>query len=254
MTPDMKSPDPRKPLAGKAYGSIPHLPGSKFGNRNDKGLVGKAAAVFTGAAPIGKLDTIVLLEKLDGSSVSIANVDGEIISLIRSGYRAITSKHYQHHLFHYWVMQHINGFSEIRPGERICGEWLAQAHGTRYYLKNHEPFVAFDYFVYNVRQPWLATEGYCIRNNLTHAPVLDRRIGNGVSICNALSLLGDSGLYDACDHAEGCVWRWERDDWFHNPERAPIMMAKYVRPCKEIGKYLPSDDHPDLEPTWNWRP
>ena len=29
---------PKKPLGGKAYGSIPHLPGSKFGNRRDRGV------------------------------------------------------------------------------------------------------------------------------------------------------------------------------------------------------------------------
>jgi len=31
----------------------------------------------------------------------------------------------------------------LEPGERICGEWLLVAHGTRYDLP-HEPFVAFD--------------------------------------------------------------------------------------------------------------
>ena len=254
MTPDMKSPDPRKPLAGKAYGSIPHLPGSKFGNRDDKGLDAKAAAVFTGDRPIGKMDMVVLLEKLDGTSVAIANIKGEIVPLIRSGFRAITSKYHQHHMFHDWVMQHFSRFADLNPGERICGEWLAQAHGTRYYLAHREPFAAFDFFVWNERQPWIVTQEYCLGHNLTHVPLLGKKIGSGVSISDALFLLGDEGKYDACDHSEGVVWRWERYGWYKNPERNPIMMAKYVRPIKEVGKYLPTEEHPDLEPVWNWRP
>ena len=254
MTPDMKSPDPRKPLAGKAYGSIPHLPGSKFGNRDYKGLDAKAAAVFTGDRPIHKLDTIVVLEKLDGSCVSVANIDDEIVPLIRSGYRAISSKYLQHRMFHDWAMRHISRFADLNPGERICGEWLAEAHGTRYDLSRREPFVAFDYFVGDVRQPWVITEIYSRDHSLAHVPILGKKMGGGISVQEALLLLGDDGKYGACDKAEGIVWRWERDGWFQNPERNPIMMTKFVRPCKEPGKYLQNAEHPDRETVWNWRP
>lgn len=245
--------NPEKPLNGKAYGSIPHLPGSKFGNREDKGIDEKAARFFLDKA--GKNDLIIVLEKLDGSCVSVANVNGEIIPLIRSGYRAQTSHYEQHHLFHDWVMTHRSRFDRLRPGERICGEWLAQAHGTRYNLDGRDPFVAFDLFGKSgVRACYKNLKTYCAMYDLSYAPVvfqsdyywgLDR--GRGCSITTAMEVLGPRGYYGATDLTEGCVWRWERDD-----PTMPIMMAKYVRPESKPGRYLESETGGD--PVWNWRP
>jgi len=240
---------PEKPLNGKAYGSIPHLPGSKFGNREDKGINDKAAQFFLDKA--GKDDLIIVLEKLDGSCVSVANVNHEIVPLIRSGYRAQTSHYEQHHLFHDWVMSRISSFKRLHPGERICGEWLAQAHGTRYNLdEGRDPFVAFDLFGKSgARAPYKNLMTYCAMNALKYAPVvywgLDR--GRGCSIQVALETLGPRGFYGAMDLTEGCVWRWERAD-----PTLPIMMAKYVRPAAMPGRYLESETGKD--PIWNWRP
>ncbi|MFA5378073.1 MAG: RNA ligase family protein [Dehalococcoidia bacterium] len=234
-----------KPLNGKAYGSIPHLPGSKFGNRDDKGIDEKAARFFIDKP--GKHDLIIVLEKLDGSCVSVANIGGEIVPLIRSGYRAITSKYLQHHLFAVWVHEHQERFNVLKPGERICGEWLAQAHGTRYDLTGRDPFVAFDVFVGQIRQPYCVVNQYCNRNDLDFAPVLFWEHGSGCSIGEALLLLEETGHYGALERAEGCVWRWERSD-----PTVLIMMAKYVRPDKTPGKYLESETGGD--PVWNWRP
>lgn len=240
--------NPEKPLGGKAYGSIPHLPGSKFGNREDKGLDEKAARFFTGEQKLPKEDRIIVLEKLDGSCVSVANIDGESVPLIRSGYRAITSNYLQHHLFAVWVHEHQERFTALKPGERICGEWLAQAHGTRYDLSDgFDPFVPFDLFIGSIRQPYFALMQYCNHNNLWYAPVIYIGFGIGHAVEDALYKLGETGSYGALELAEGCVWRWERTD-----PKFPIMMAKFVRPEKEPGKYL--EGTTGKEAIWNWRP
>ena len=44
---------PQKPLGGKAYGSIPHLPGSKFGNRRDRGVPAGRSPVPRGRTGTG---------------------------------------------------------------------------------------------------------------------------------------------------------------------------------------------------------
>ena len=49
-------------------------------------------------------------------------------------------------MFGNWVYENEERFRNVlNEGEQISGEWLAQAHGTRYELK-HEPFVVFDIF------------------------------------------------------------------------------------------------------------
>ena len=143
-------------------------------------------------------------------------------------------------------MEHMRSFAPLKPGQRICGEWLAQAHGTRYDLNGHDPFVAFDFFNGLERLPFQVTAGYCSMYGLMEVPVLHYREGLGCSVADALAFLGDVGYYGATEPAEGCVWRWERKD-----PNLPIMMAKYVRPEKEIGKYLP--DNTGKLPVWNWR-
>ena len=142
MNPDDTRFNQNKPLGGKAYGSIPHLPGSRRGPA-DKGLSEKQAAICT-IKTRDKHDVVIVEEKLDGSNVAVAKINGQIIPLTRSGYAAISSPYEQDRLFHDWVfVNYVRFQSLLDEGERVVGEWLAQAHGTRYDLK-HEPFVAFD--------------------------------------------------------------------------------------------------------------
>ena len=88
---------PDKPLGHRAYGSIPHLPGSRQG-RGDKGLSAQQASLLTDKAR-DRHDVIIVQEKLDGSNVAVANIGGEIVALIRAGYRADGSNYQQHHHF-----------------------------------------------------------------------------------------------------------------------------------------------------------
>lgn len=113
-----------KPLGIKAYGSVPHLPGSRRGP-TDKGLTEEQASILTDQCRPG--DRIIVTEKLDGSNTAVAKVRGQIIPLVRAGYRAASSKYEQHHLFEDWVMRRQSLFMDLlEEGERACGEWLAQ--------------------------------------------------------------------------------------------------------------------------------
>lgn len=221
-------PKPAKPLGHRAYGGIPHLPGSRRGP-GDRGLSEQQAAILTTKAR-DRWDTIIVQEKLDGSNVSIANIDGEIVALTRAGYRADDSIYDQHHWFQRWVEREKERFASLlRPGERVVGEWLAQAHGTIYKLP-HEPFVAFDIMRGHERTLALDVFARCSDVMLTTPRII--HIGGPFSIEDALMRLEPSG-HGAVDGVEGAVWRCER-------KGAVDFLGKYVRPEKVDGKYLES--------------
>lgn len=222
----------QKAITGKAYGSIPHLPGSKFGNREDKGCAGGAASMLT-TKRRGPQDWVTVTEKLDGSCVAVINDNYRLIAINKAGYPAVSSQWVQHRLFHLWVEENWDKIARAiyRPGDRICGEWLAQAHGTRYDLADRSPFVAFDIFQDGARASHWLFEDLCKSAGIQTAPLL----WEGPEPCSveeALARLGDRGHYGAIDPAEGCVWRLEREGKFE-------AIAKYVRPEKDIGCYLP---------------
>lgn len=236
-----------KPTTGKGYGSIPHLPGSRRGPM-DHGIHPGQARIATERTR-DRHDRVIVQEKLDGSNASVLLLDtGELVALTRKGHRADTSPFEQHHLLAQWVAVHEDRFRAVlRPGERLVGEWLAQAHGTRYALR-HEPFVAFDLMTGTKR----ATYGYfkdrvacCFEiPHLLH-------MGGALSIEAAEAALGHHGHHGALNMAEGAVWRVER----HNPKTqawAVDFVCKYVRAGKVDGCYLPEISGAD--PVWNWRP
>lgn len=232
---------PEKPLGQKAYGSIPHLPGSRRGP-GDYGLSESQARICTDKAR-DKHDLIIVQEKLDGSCVSVAKINGEIVPLIRRGYRAITSNFTQHHHFHHWAMDNRNRFLELlRDGERACGEWLMEAHGTRYNLP-HEPFVLFDIIKGHERMPVnkLLTMAAVVRD-FTMPKLI--HMGGPISIQDVLSKLEPSG-HGAIDPVEGAVWRVER-------QGKVDFLGKYVRPDKVDGCYL--KEISGKEAVYNWKP
>lgn len=225
-----------KPLGRKAYGHIGHLPGSRMGPGDHHLHLGQARIATEQVRD--KRDRVIVQEKLDGSCVSVAKIDGAIVPLIRAGYRAETSYYAQHHLFAAWAFERQDVFARLlRDGERVVGEWLAQAHGTRYEVGPGDVFVAFD----------LMTED----RRLCHNEATDRFAHAGLrfpailaygptSIKHALSRLGTYGHHSALDPVEGAVWRVERDDRVD-------FLGKYVRPDKVDGLYFENE-------TWNWRP
>lgn len=240
-----------KPLGHKSYGSIGHLPGSRMEVNHQKHgtgrIVGKDFGVHPGAAAIctkkarDKYDRIIVQEKLDGSNVSVANIDGVLVALGRAGHTAVSSPYEQHRMFAQWVIDNYDKFIWLAPGERCCGEWLAQAHGTRYKLQ-HAPFVVFD-IMRNGHERALWDELYERVSGKLPLPEL-LSVGPPCSIDDAMKLLGDFGHHGAIDPVEGAVWRVER-------QGKVDFLAKFVRSDKQDGKYLP--EMSGGEPIWNWK-
>jgi hypothetical protein len=187
-------------------------------------------------------DLIIVQEKLDGSNVACVKLDGKILPLTRAGNSAWSSPYEQHHLFAWWVLENEERFAAVlHDGERVCGEWLAQAHGTRYVFP-HEPFVAFDLMVGTARLP-----GEVLINRMRIAQFVTPRElhrGGALSVAQVKKTLEPSG-HGALDPVEGAVWRCER-------EGRVDFVVKWVRPNKVDGLYLPEIS--GRPPVWNWRP
>lgn len=259
----------KKPLGHKNYGSIPHLPGSGRGLGDHSCHEGQIK-IATEKRRAG-LDVIIVQEKLDGSNVGVARIKDKLIPLGRAGYPAITSRWEQHKHFHNWVYSNYERFMGVlENGERLVGEWLMQAHGTRYDLTGREPFVPFDIMVGHERM--LYGEFIERMDNVFIIPYTIR-IGGSLSIEAAMRALNpeiipgtaleasrrtlpsDYGFHGALEPVEGAVWRVESGKptgkkgekrWYVN------FLVKYVRPDKEDGKYLP--EFSGEEAVWNWMP
>lgn len=226
-----------KPINRKNYGHIAHFPESRMGPGDHKITEGQTRIATEKARD--KHDIISVTEKLDGSNVGVARQDDILYPLGRAGYLASSSPHRQHQLFSDWVYKNQDRFMALlKNGERLCGEWLLQAHSTRYKLW-HEPFVAFDLMKGSMRVPYNEFEDrvvdYFIIPFLIHS-------GTPLSIKHAMETLGEHGFHGALEQVEGAVWRVERRGKFD-------FMAKYVRPDKKDGIYL--EKYSGKGPIWN---
>jgi hypothetical protein len=225
-----------KPLNRKCYGSIGHLPNSRMGPSDS--CVAEGQAKIATIKKRDRHDTIIVQEKLDGSCVGVAKMNGVLLALTKKGYLASTSRFEMHQEFARFVdKNHLRFQTVLREGERLCGEWMFKAHGTIYDLP-HEPFVAFDIFnndnkrlcyadFYNEVKGFFVMP-YCVS------------VGNSLTVKDALGILGAFGFHGAKEQIEGAVWRVER-------KGTVDFLCKYVRPDKIDGKYL---DDENLMNTW----
>jgi hypothetical protein len=172
--------------------------------------------------------------------MAVAKINGQILALGRSGYLAETSPYSQHQLFAKWVKSEKLRFEQLlTEGERVCGEWLAQAHGTKYNLQ-HEPFVPFDIMmktdriIYHTFLLRVLPLGFTIPR-LIH-------IGQPLSIERALKEIETSG-HGAIDEVEGVIYRVERN-------KQVDFLTKFVKHTKIDGKYLPELNNG--QEIWNW--
>lgn len=226
-----------KPLGYKAYGSIPHLPGSRLGEGDHHCHEGQARIATEKTRD--KHDLVIVQEKLDGSCCSVAKISGEVVALGRAGYHAESSEYPVHHAFARYVRAHIDRFDGLlNDGERVVGEFIAQAVGTKYQLW-HEPFVPFDILSGQKRIGYASFEQrvkqfYFIIPNLLH-------IGGSFSVAEALDKIQVSG-HGAIDPVEGAIWRIER-------KGEVDFLTKFVRHDKEDGKYFPEKN--DGVTVWN---
>lgn len=232
-----------KPLGRKNYGSIAHLPGSRMGPADHHCHDGQMRIATEKARD--KHDVIIVTEKLDGSNVGIARVGDAIHALGRAGYLAQSSKYEQHQLFAFWVREREDFWRGVlKDGERLVGEWMAQAHSTVYTLPKG-PFAAFDLMRGEQRAPFAELHVRCLEHDVPMPKLLHR--GGPISVDEAMSLHLD-GNHGCLDVPEGAVWRVERKGEFD-------FMAKWVRPDKIDGKYLPEvTGSVSAVPVWNWRP
>jgi hypothetical protein len=236
----------------KAYGSIPHLLRSNRGPA-DHGVNEGQDAICTRRAR-DERDLIVVQEKLDGSCVAIVRREDSVFPLTRKGFHALTSPWEQHRMFADWVVENRSRLLQaLEDDEWLVGEWLAQAHGTRYRLP-HEPFVAFDLFQrVSSRQDRIGRT-----RRLTRAQLADRLQNLGFSTPHLIGFgpmdpeearmrAQRENRHEALDPLEGVVYRVERDGEVD-------FLAKYVRPGFRAGRYLKDSEGAQLPPTWNWYP
>lgn len=242
-----------KPLGMRSYGHITHLPGSRIGPGDHKCNAGQTRLATEKLRD--RFDRVIVQEKLDGSNVGIARLDGKILALTRSGYLATTSRYPQHQIFASWVRENTDRLlAVLSDGERLCGEWLMQAHGTRYDLK-HEPLVVFDLMRSHSRVTYEELieriSGKFIIPHTIHC-------GGSLTIDEAMKLLGKHGFHGAIDPVEGAVWRVERNKSIksnsnQNERHWKVsFLAKYVRSDKIDGIYLPEIS--GQPPIFNWQP
>lgn len=234
-----------KPLSQRAYGSIAHLPGSRLGPGDHHITEGQARIATEKTRD--KHDIVIVQEKLDGSNVAVAKLNGQLLALTRRGYLATSSPYKQHHYFAAYVQECKKRFDELlNEGERICGEWMAMAHGTRYDFTDglHDPFIPFDIFDQaNKRLPYEAFKLLTEHFDLTIPKVIS--IGrDSCSIEYALRQLGEYGFHKALDKVEGAVWRVERKGQVD-------FLCKYVRPDKQDGCFFEDNDK-GLPCHWNY--
>jgi RNA ligase len=216
-----------KPLGRKSYGSIPHLSSSKLGPGDYHCHEGQERIATVKARD--KHDIIIVQEKLDGGNVGICKVGDKILAITRAGYLATTSPFETHHIFDEWVKANEKRFDELlAEGERVCGEWLYHAVGTRYNLP-HEPFVGFDLMMADQRKSYFEVKERLEKLDLVLPNTI--HVGSPISVTDALNLLG-AGAHGAIDPVEGLIYRVER-------KGEVDFLVKYVRPGKENGIYFP---------------
>lgn len=218
-------------MLGRAYGSIPHLFASNAGG--DKFINIEKHRIATEKAR-DKHDLVIVQEKADGGNCAVLKKDGVLLPLVRSGHLCSSSEYLQHRIFHDWVMMHYNKFEFLKEGERLCGEWMIQAHGTVYDIRH--PFVVFDIIKDGGED---RKGGYRLNYHdfmerlpscFTTPKVLN--MGGPCSISEAMLKLGNLGYLRAVEETEGAVWRVERDGKID-------FLAKYLRrPPDTIGRYL----------------
>jgi hypothetical protein len=138
----------------------------------------------------------------------------------------------------------------LAEGEVLAGEWLALVHGTRYAL-HHEPFVAFDLLGPDrARAPRDELAARVARAAVILPAVLHR--GGPLAIQEAEARLGPHGRHGALDPAEGVVYRVETAPTDEGEGRRVVVVAKWVRPGKIDGAYLP--ENTGKEALYHWRP
>lgn len=229
----------KKPLGRKSYGSIPHLCGSKLGPGDHTISVGQHRIATQTCATNNKgcKRRIFIQEKLDGSNVGIAKINNEIVPITRAGYCADSSPFNMHHKFAKWVSKNESKFRDLLDeGERLCGEWLYQAHGLLYSLP-HEPFVAFD--IFNKDNERLNYTDFKDRIEPFEIVTPNLIASGPIAPQELMDVLRITGSKHGCNSVpEGIVYRVEVETKSKSGVYKPDFLCKFVRHTFEPGVYL----------------
>ena len=221
----------KKPLGKKAYGSTPHLIGSRVGAAEHTVPEGQSE-LFTGIRS-RRGDRFIVTEKIDGSCVAVAKHEGNVIALSRGGYLSEELTWPVHYKFGRWVEARKAYFDDmLMNGERLAGEWLYTAMGTRYKISDPDKLlVGFSIINAKGRIPYDDFTSRLDQAEMLRAHVLSD--GAAVSIEDTMKNLGEDGFHGALDGVEGAVWVHEAKGKFQS-------IAKFVKHDKIDGKYMPS--------------
>ena len=223
----------KKPLGHRAYGSIPHLPGSNRGP-GDHGLQPKQAALLTEAA--SKDWTVVVQEKLDGSCLAVAKISGRVVPLGRAGYDLKTSPYEHLRAFDQWVADRHDRFDRLLgDGERVVGEWMLKATSLVYDIESEDAlWVAFDLMRKHDRAPSAEVRDRVRGAGLLSTPIY--HVGGPISAEDAYALVSGWRCRPVvCEESpEGVVYRAEKAG-------AVRFLGKWVRGDFEPGRHLDAD-------------
>lgn len=220
-----------KPLGAKGYGSTPHLVGSRVGP-SDSHVEPTLAKIMTEKVR-NRHDRVIVTEKLDGSCLTVARIGRWILPINRAGYLVTESPWPMQHVFADYVADRQKLFASVLgDGERMAGEWMLQAHGTKYRIVDPaDLFVAFSIIGPRGRIPYDDFAERVDRAGVRRAHVISD--GPAFGQAQAVEALGETGFHDALEQPEGAVWVLETRGEFN-------CIAKHVIPEKVDGKYLAS--------------
>ncbi|WP_144394589.1 RNA ligase family protein [Pleionea sediminis] len=223
----------------RAYLSIPHLSASRLGMSSK--CISQAQEKMLTHELKQSGDRVIIQEKLDGSCVCALRDGGDILALGKEGDLASQSRNESRRLWSDWVVKNKERLLLLlNEGERVCGEWMVMAHGTRYRLP-HEPFVLFDIFdSKNHSYGFDEVSSKASKFHFSLPAVI--HAGAPLSVKTADSMLGKFGRHGAIDEAEGLIYRYERNNKI-------LFRAKYVRKNKVDGRYL--EENTGKETVWN---
>ena len=229
-----------KVLGRKAYGSIPHLKGSRTGTGEH--IINPGQQRMCEFSLSNRALNVTVEEKLDGSCLAVAKTSNGVVGVGRAGYLVTDSPYPAIRLFDQWLDMYRAEFDRVlKVGQRVVGEWMVQAVGTKYNMP-HLPFVPFDVMEEDVRYPVEKRNDIFIdlmaRMNGLKWPHAYAEKPTEISVIkDAIHIVRADGK-SVCPHGarescEGAVWRVE------TKRGEVLLLAKYVVENKVDGQYFP---------------
>lgn len=226
-------------LGERPYHSIPHMPGSRVGEADrhiNDGQYQRYLRIKN------YREFIAVTEKLDGTCVGVVKTENGLVAIQRNGYPCSESPYEMHHRFVEYVKDHEVNFKLILSeiGDRIMGEWVAQAHGI-IYDQLPDFFFAFDAKLSGVWIDTLSLRERCWWGLIATVPLIHYGMPLEPQYWEKLTR---RSAFCSNKPAEGLVFRRELDG-------KRIDIAKWVRNDHVPGRYLPGTDNSESDvPIW----